>query len=555
MFEKLLSLMPYNPSLAHQMSFYGRRMREEAAIRRTGVLLIVLTFMIQFFAVLSPPQPTSANGDNSLVTGGISSAADGAKKCRDNVRNYGTILAYYGITCDDLAGAATTTVSSKEHSGRLFSIGHNPQGFKEEQPVHIPGAGTLFWRPLHAWDTGASSSYKALHFKNAAGRTFWIIYNCGNIVALGIPPPAPKPHDKCPLKPGFQDSEKDCDVCPETPGIQKHPENCDVCPNKAGVQKNREKCDVCTNLPGIQLNRSDCDVCPLIPGTQKKVEKCDVCPNKDGVQPTAEECDVCPALTGVQTSADECDVCDNKDGVQTTEAECDVCTDQAGVQLSADECFTICQYDSTLHADDDECKPCDQGSGPQDNLACVSIHKTAGNITAGVANADGTTANAGDVITYTLYAQNGGKATVPGFTFQENLSDVLDYADVTDMHGGSLSDKLATWPAVNIGAGQTVTVQVTVKVKDPIPQTPGDPADPEHFDLNMNNVYGNAVNIKLPGSPTKAVETVATSLPNTGPGTSLFIGAMTVIFAAYFYARARLLAKESVLAIQENSGA
>jgi hypothetical protein len=67
----------------------------------------------------------------------------------------------------------------------------------------------------------------------------------------------------------------------------------------------------------------------------------------------------------------------------------------------------------------------------------------------------------------------------------------------------------------------------------------------------MTNVYGNAVNIKLPGSPTKTIETTTTSLPNTGPGTTLILAGLTVMFASYFYARSELLAKESTIALHE----
>jgi hypothetical protein len=108
-----------------------------------------------------------------------------------------------------------------------------------------------------------------------------------------------------------------------------------------------------------------------------------------------------------------------------------------------------------------------------------------------------------------------------------------------------------TWPAVNIDAGKTATVQVSVKVDDPVPQTPTSTSDPDDFNLVMTNVYGNTINIKVPGSPAKTIETTAAVLPNTGPGTSIFIGAVIVMVAGYFFARSRLLARESAIAIED----
>jgi uncharacterized repeat protein (TIGR01451 family) len=222
--------------------------------------------------------------------------------------------------------------------------------------------------------------------------------------------------------------------------------------------------------------------------------------------------------------------------------------------LAADSplCYQPCQYNTLLAASDANCKPCDKSLSSQDTLACVAVHKKASNITAGIADANGTTAQPGDVITYTLSATNSGKAAVKVFTFQESLSDVLDYADATDLHGGTIDNYgVVSWPAEQIGAGQTVSHQITVKVKNPIPSTPVDPNNPNHFDLIMTNVYGDTINIKVPSPPVKTVQTAAATLPNTGPGTSLFIAATIVVVAGYFYGRARLLARESELAVKE----
>jgi uncharacterized repeat protein (TIGR01451 family) len=215
---------------------------------------------------------------------------------------------------------------------------------------------------------------------------------------------------------------------------------------------------------------------------------------------------------------------------------------------------TPCQYNTSLPASSPDCKPCDKSISSADSLACVVVHKAASNETQKLPDANNKQAHAGDIIVYTLSAQNTGKSTVKGFVFQESISDVLDYADITDYHGSTKdSNNLLSWPAQDIKAGETVTHLVTVKVKDVIPQTPTSTSDGGHFDLTMTNVYGNTINIPLPGSVTKTVEVVAAQLPNTGPGTSLLIGATLVIVASYFYSRSRLLATEGSIAVQENT--
>lgn len=448
-------------------------MREEAAIRRIGVVFLVLAFMVQFMAVLSPPQPTSASSNNDLINGGVSSIADAARNCRNNVQHYGNIMNFYGISCSDIASASSVSLNSASFSNQLFSMGRLSFGTRNantgkltaETPVNIPQAGTLYVRHLSSFDGGSSSTYRALRLKSGlTGKVFYILYNCGNLVSVGVP---------------------------------------------SGVTR------VVTKVPGgaaIPLPKPKPTPTPT--------------PNPK------------PAPTPTPTPTPKCIYNSN-------------------LPANSPQCFQPCQYNNTIAADNPDCKPCDKSVSSQDSLACVSVSKTASNITAGVSNADNTTANAGDVIVYTLYAKNNGKAAVKDFTFQENLSDVMDYADTIDLHGGTMStDLVVSWPAEKIAADSTASHQVTVKVKNPIPQTPTGSSDPAHFDLVMTNVYGNAVNIKLPGSPEKTVETLTTTtLPNTGPGTSLMVVSAIVIVGGYFYGRARLLAEESNLAVQESIAA
>src|ERR1700729_1336164 len=116
MFEKLVSLLPYNPSLGQQLSFYSHRMREEASVRRTGTIFLLLAFLIQFFAVISPPQATVADSTNDLIDGGFSSQSQAVSACKSNTKNYGDILSNYGITCAEVSSATSLTIKSTDDS-------------------------------------------------------------------------------------------------------------------------------------------------------------------------------------------------------------------------------------------------------------------------------------------------------------------------------------------------------------------------------------------------------------------------------------------------------
>ena len=478
MFEKILSVLPYNPSMANQLRFYSRRMREESAIRRTGMIFIVLAFMIQFIAVFSPPQPTTASSNNDLINGGISSAADARANCLRNSEDYKEILAYYGIQCEAFNGADTVTLHSD--SRNWMSMGRLPFGQRNantgratnEQPVNIPGAGRLYIRQLDSFGTTA---YKALRVKNAEGKTFYILYNCGNIVHEGVPPPyVPCAYDRT-------------------------------------IPRNSPQCF---------------EHCPIA------------------------------GKTGLPKSSPQCfEPCPYNKSIPARSAACyDPCQYNKSIPKTSPNCYPPCQYNPLISANDPKCRPCDKSTSSADALACIFVSKSASNTTTGTPDANNTTVSANDVIVYTLNAKNSGKATVKGYVFQEDMSDVLDYATVVDLHGGTISERnIVSWPKLDIKAGITASKQITVKIKSPIPGTPTGVSDPGRFDLVMTNVYGNAVNIKLPAPPAKAIEVTASSLPNTGPGTNLAIAVMVVIAAGYFWSRSRLLAEESEIAIRETS--
>ena len=223
------------------------------------------------------------------------------------------------------------------------------------------------------------------------------------------------------------------------------------------------------------------------------------------------------------------DVCPNIGGVQTKPEQCDVCPNVPKIQTSPDECY-----------------PCPAAQEDDSVTACLELRKTASNQSQGLTDANGTLAQAGDVIVYTLSATNKGKQAIKGFIMDENISDVLEYAGLVDVSGGTIdSTNTVVWPQEDIAAGATLQKTITVQVKDPIPQTPASASDPSSFDLTMTNVfYGTSVQIELPGSIVKTTEYLTQTLPATGAGTTVAIGFAVTAFVAYFFARSRLMAKE-----------
>lgn len=561
MFKKLLSNLPFNPSLITQVSFYARRMKKESATRRAGFILIALTMVVQFFAVISPPQSSLADSNNDLIAGGITSQGEAVGACKSNVRDYGTILGYYGITCDDVAQTTTVQLASTDYDRRLYSMGHIQYGKDGETPVTINGQ-TLWLRYLWSWDGATTSTYQALQGTTKSGQQFFILYNCGNLVFVGLPKQADKPSR------GALDTV-DCDLIrgwafDESVGTAQIKVHIyiDDKPHQE-ITANQSRPDVGTAYPGIGNNHGFSLATPAIikdsgehsvsayaigidgNGNQNSVNPVIgvlsvnlVCKKPTVVPPaTTPPKPVTPTPVTIVppkpvtptpvTVVPPVDVCTNKTGIQTNSQDCDVCSDLPGIQLKLEEC-----------------KPCAAAQTNTDKTACLEFHKTAKNVTQNLASANGTTAHGGDVIEYSLSVKNKSQTTIK-YVVTDAFSDVLDYADITDLHGAKLDvNKNVVWPAYDIAAGQTLARTVTIKIKDPIPATPVSSSDPGHYDLTMTNIYNDTINIKLPPAVSKQIETAARVLPNTGPGTSLIIGFIMTSAVAYFFARSKLFAME-----------
>jgi hypothetical protein len=174
--------------------------------------------------------------------------------------------------------------------------------------------------------------------------------------------------------------------------------------------------------------------------------------------------------------------------------------------------------------------------------ASFTKHKTALNMTQAI---DATTkpAHAGDQIRYTLTTTNTG-SIAEKYAVSEHIEDVLEYAAVTDAGGGQVRDGTIAWTAADLPKGKSLIKTFTVTIKDPIPPTNVGTSDPDSFDLKLDNVYGDVVQVQLQPPLAKQVEAATTQLPDTGtPAGTIIILAVSGL-VLFFYFRNRQLITE-----------
>lgn len=624
MFRKLVSNLSFNPSLIGQLTFYSKRMHQEQSVRRAGLLMVCLAMVIQIFAVISPPQSSMARAGNDIIPGGVTSQGDMVNHCKANDYGFATILAHFGIDCNALYFGEVKNINSRDYGNQLFSMGRVPYGKPQETPVRIPGLGTFYMRPLSSWDSGSSSTYKAVTGHRADGTPFMVLFDCGNLVIVGKPPTQPpqekeisckritlsvQPNSRVEINtevkvsgkakgqnlPSGQKVDMFYDVVKvgtgrvidtkEARGVAFSGNTAeDSRPNgfkltKAGHYKFRlaVKYDGNKEASGNQVGSCASDV---YVATQPNPEKVIECTNlissfSNGQKIIAgSNVNVRGQASGNNLPTDQkvdmyYDYVDSSGKVISSQNSKSIAFDDGIAEDQVAKSFKLdnpgtytfrlaVKYGNNKDANGNQTgncakqvvvePPCNENDN-DNGTQCILLSKKARNDTQNIENASGTTARAGDTIIYTLMTTNTSKnTTAKGYVVQENLIDIMQYADIVNLSGGKLDDKgIATWPATDIAPEKTINTLITVKIKNPIPQTPVSSSDPGSFDMTLTNIYGNKVDIKLPPSVIKTTEHVAGQLPNTGPGETLAVGFLITSIAGYFFARSRLIAKETDL--------
>jgi hypothetical protein len=200
MFRKLISNLPFNPSLLDTVSFYSKRIRAEESLRRTGFGFVALAMFIQIFAVVAPPERSLAFSNDYIINGlqtrdDILRAWDG----QTGDTHVAAIYSRFGLTREDIAalplypnvtinsGQADYWTIGRTSLSAVSKSGSINQQYKDSEVPVTAGPATVYLRQLRAWDiVNPTNNYRAFQgTKN--GKPFWILVNCGNFTQVGQP--------------------------------------------------------------------------------------------------------------------------------------------------------------------------------------------------------------------------------------------------------------------------------------------------------------------------------------------------------------------------------
>lgn len=650
MFQKLLSNLPFNPGLIAEVAFYGRRLRQEAVLRRAGFVFMSLALVIQVAAALYPAQNSLAASPNDILSG-LTTKTSLLKAWEANTGNIRAIYLKFGITKENIAAIPgeqpNATINSTGRDwwsvGRLplsnFGISGSKWG---ERSVNASG-NIVYQRPLQAWDThGPSTTYKAFHGKNRYGVDFWILQTCGNPTFTGayLPsPPKPKltvhkklltgasaqPGDTVKFRLEYQNTVADSlatnfrltdslssqlEFVSMTNlsgrsgnnlivdhggslGYSANPHTATlVAKVKVSAAAGTPICNSATasSAEGSVYSPEIPCLTIVAPPTSKPIPKPVPAPaptpppaQTPTPAPTPPPVALPPPLAPTPTPPSGYCVASTRfaSGSNTTftihtEAYVSGGSRVAGYKYDIGSDGTIeysdqvgsTPYDKTIsnlgpgvHRLSVYVLMVNASGQTAQSSACpaevniaeparVVLSKSVNNLTAGKNDAAGTTVKSGDELEFKLTTTNVTHTDYLNYRGQDYFGDVLQYADIIDSadlsrQGLSLdTQNYLRWSSAKLAGGAVETKTVRVKVKKIVPATNTPSTISPDYDCKITNIYGDQVSLNVDCPIMKNIEQTTTSLPNTGPGSSVAIGAIAVGMTGYFFARSRLIARE-----------
>lgn len=519
MFRRIVSNLAFSPALVGQLGFYAKRLRKEEATRRIGLIFTVLALVVQSFAVFTPPEVTNAaNGDN-VIYSGITSKEDLLRIYDRGVDSAGRndirqIYTHFGVSRQDIANASIGTYYTNDFNGQLKTVGRSDWGVSNRQPVKITDSTTTVYTGefLDGYNHKRWPMKALIGKRSIDGAWFAITMDCGNVVYVVPPPPVKRPNASCTalrVTPITRTKVQLTATASVVDGATIAGYTYSI-KDKAGIQVagQRVATSSTTSRLDVSLPRDGSYTATVTAHTSVGDKTSTACASVLTVSPEP-RCPLNPALT-----------------------------------LSSPDCKP-CEADSSLWYKDPACQP------------GFEISKAVSNITQNQTDANGQTAQPNDQLRYTLTVTNTGKSTGT-YAVGDSLSDVLEYADVVDLGGGSLiqsgstphqaaegSDTRSlvgpavTWPSVTLKPGESAKKIVLVRVKATIPATAVNMANMKSYDCKMANTFGNTLSVGVNCPPEKVAETVVTQLPHTGATENMIFAGVVLAVVTYFYARAR----------------
>jgi len=531
MFKKIVSRISFSPALVAQLGFYAKRLRKEQATRRLGLIFVALALVVQSLVVFQAPEPANAAHASDMIPGGLGWSNPSLKKFLDAYdTNWGHTqhaAHQFGITRAEIAAAKYGTFKVGTVVGWGWDVQMPQSKLMKVYDYNGKYVRNLYGRQMNQYYPMNKDIPAFIGHSKARG-WFAIAVECGNIVTKDfVKYPEPKPAKIAATKSAVNVTQGKVNATKTTAKENDSITYTVTLQNTGGTATTVTPVDnisgvlpyaTVTNAGGATLNKAKGTLAwpkVFLSPTQKVTKTYTV-----------------KMIANLGNSKKNCTM----------------------KNVFFDKNVTVpvgCYTPEPEPEPKPEPKP-EPTPEPVPEVK-LAVAKTASNISQGNVDATKVTAHSSDRITFTLTAENSGN-TATDFTFEDNLTDSLEYATLIDKGGGVFNEdtKVLSWPAVSLAAGGKEVRTFTLQLLNEVPATPTGATQGASYNCKMENgittgddtsASSTIIAVDCP-APKVIVENTVTELPKTGAGANMTFAGIILAVAAFFYFRSRQLGTE-----------
>jgi uncharacterized repeat protein (TIGR01451 family) len=542
MFRKLVSSLPFQPTLIEDIYLFIKQTNKELRLRKIGLLLLLIGFILNFVVLLISNNNTysyksdlvyGANSQKDILE---SYRRDTDKLGRADIRQ---IYNHYGISEAQISNAKVVNITSSDSSYTLVSRSPSLYNSSFVKIADVEDGG-LYEQPFTSWNPSPfASEYKALTGLTSFGFRYWILAEYGGYIVIDNTSRKPNLEVFTSLNLGSDSQYNDSlsytvfyrnngnkwaddlsiqETLPKGVDFVSYYSSQDLSfnqnsnilawsiPNKAGQLASGSNWHSITI--NIKINSQDIDTfC-----TNSKI--------KSGVSNYKTASQSCISL-----NPNKCPKPDNNG----TFSKCNL------EQINNSSNFLFNQNDVVNSTD----------LTNQTNNIVKSI--SVSNISKGIFDANNTTISTGDILEYNLSVKNIGTDIINAFNMSNensfDINDILDYSSLVEIYDGNLNNNKITWDPISVKPGEVITKKLIFKINDDL-RLKTLPYNKLAYNYSLDSYFGNYIELNIKDTSAQKLVKQINIFPNIKVNYVLVIILCIITTAVYLLYRAYLLKKE-----------